>query len=128
MSNLLKETAAFITAYLLLLSVVIWWALLIITCSPLQVPLYVASIILPSLKGWAYNLIISQDQTVNAIHGGNMDTHISGRIGFHAKRGARVALHMERPVNLIFLITDGQKNHCRNAIEFDEKYHRHMGR
>jgi len=128
MNNFTKEFGAFIAAYLLLASVVFWWALLLIVFSPIQVPVSFVAIFYEKAKGWAYNLMIGEDQMVNAVHGGNMDTHVSGRVGWHSINGSRIALHMERPINLLFWIIRRQVNHCRSSIEYDEVYHRHMGR
>jgi hypothetical protein len=117
----------FITAYLLLLSVVFFWSVLIIALSVVQIPVTLAAIFYAKARGWALHIMVGQDQMVNAIHGGNMDTHISGRVGFHATRGNPIALHMEKPINLLFWILKKQVNHCRASIEHDENYHRHMG-
>jgi hypothetical protein len=128
MNNFTKEFAAFIAAYLLLISVVFWWVLLVFLLSPIQVPVTLASIFCKAFKGWAYHIFIGEDQMVNTLHGGNMDTHVSGRVGFHAQRGSSIAAHMERPINLLFWAIKRQENHCRASIEHDEIYHLRMGR
>jgi hypothetical protein len=122
-----KQLPALVAAYLLLLSVAFWWAVLILAMGIVQWPVTIAAIFYPKLKPWRYHIWVGQDNAVNALHGGNMDTNVSGRIGWHAMRGSKIALHMERFVNLLFWITKGQRDHCRQSIEPDETYHRHLG-
>lgn len=78
-------------------------------------------------KMWARNMFISQDQGANSMLGGSMDTHVSGRVGYHSLRGNGIALNMEKVINLIFRVFFRQKNHCRVSIENDEAYNKHWG-
>ena len=124
----MKYVLACAAAYALLLSVSVWWLLFIIVMSPLQVPVVLASFFYNEVKGWAFNITLGQDQLVNAIHCGNRDTDISGRVGFHAQRGSQIALYMEIPINWLFRVSHNHSNHCRASVEHDEKYFRHIGK
>lgn len=72
------------------------------------------------IGNYTFKLWVSNDQYINSVFGGNEDHTISGRVGFYAIKGNPVALVMEFVINLIFWVAVGQKNHCRDSIEWDE--------
>jgi hypothetical protein len=123
-------------AIVFLLIVVLFWLALFIAMSPLLIPVFLISLFKDEavllgkkiiFKQWARNMFISQDQGANAMLGGSMDNHVSGRVGYNAIRGNGIALKMEIVINLFFKIFFKQDNHCRAAIEFDEAYNKNWG-
>lgn len=72
------------------------------------------------LKSWCFTLWLSNDQYINSVFKGMADHSISGRVGYLALNGDKVAQVMEQVINFIFFVTIGQKNHCRESIEWDE--------
>ena len=132
----MKNFTQWFVAILFMVIVVVWWLTLFIVMSPALVPVYLISKVKEDVtvfgtyfnfKGWAYHMFISQDQAVNTILGGHMDTHVSGRVGFHAKRGNGIALKMELVIDYCFEKLLKQIGHCRNAIENDEIYSKGWG-
>lgn len=132
----MKNIAQWFVATAFMLIVVFFWVLLFIVMSPVLIPVYLLSKVKEeatvfgvnfNIKGWAYHMFISQDQAVNTILGGNMDTHVSGRVGFHAKRGNGIALKMELVIDWCFEKVLKQVGHCRAAIENDEIYSKSWG-
>ena len=108
-------------AKLLLLSISVVWLFFIAVMAPLQIPVTIAAIKFKQLRKYRYNLWISQDQLVNAIHGGNPDVTVSSRIGFMALKGSKTAAAMARVVDLLFYIAIGQEDHFFSSIEWDEE-------
>jgi hypothetical protein len=68
-----------------------------------------------------WNVLIGVDQTANAVIGGNPDETISSRVGKAARTGGWRATIAEAVIDLIFAILAGQRRHCENSIEWDEK-------
>ena len=71
-------------------------------------------------KDYALNVWIGIDQLGAALLGRNPDVTISSDVGYHAERGNKTALILEKVINAIFYHVAGEQNHCRNAIERDE--------
>ena len=97
-----------------------------ILLSPFGIMLCVASLLaipLPFLRYYIQQVWESVDQTINAIGLGNMDHTISGRVGRLAVQGDPVGRILERVINTILWF---DKNHCRKAIEHDEKAKRYF--
>jgi hypothetical protein len=69
------------------------------------------------MKQYILNILIGLDQFVNAILGGLPDHTISGRVGYAAMRGNKIAILLEKLINLLFWF---DKDHCRRSIEWDE--------
>ena len=123
-------------AGLFLLSCFLWWAVLVAAMSVIQLPISILAIYLTESvlfigadgrprklfwKKYRYNLWITQDQAVNAIHGGNIDIHLSSRMGYNSNmKQSKTFWYMERFVNWFFLVIFKQDDHCWSAIEFDE--------
>ena len=123
-------------AILFLIIVVIVWALIFVVMSWALIPVFIVSKFKDDavvfgkkvlFKSWAHNMFIAQDQAANALLGGSMDTHVSGRVGTNAIRGNKIALNMEKVINLVFKVFAGQENHCRVTIEKDEDYNKDWG-
>lgn len=72
------------------------------------------------LKSWCFTLWLSNDQYINSLFNGLADHTISGRIGYLSLKGNRVAQVMEAVIDFIFLVVVGQRQHCRESIEWDE--------
>lgn len=72
------------------------------------------------LNSWCFTLWLSNDQYINSVFKGLEDHSISGRVGYLAMQGNKSALVMEKIINLGFFLATGQRNHCREAIEWDE--------
>ena len=132
----MKNIAQWLVALVFMLIVVVCWSTLFVVMSPVVLPIYLISKVKPTatilgvtlnFKGWAYQMFIAQDQTTNTVLGGNMDTHVSGRVGYHAKRGNGIALKMELVIDYCFEKVLKQVGHCRVAIENDEKYSKVWG-
>ena len=71
-------------------------------------------------KTYLKNILLALDQLGNVILGGNNpDETISSAVGRKAMKGVKWALIAEKPINFIFELL-GEKNHCRNKIEWDE--------
>lgn len=123
-------------AIVFLMVIVVFWSLLFIVMAVVLIPVTVASLFKDELhlfgvnfkfKSWRYNMFIAQDQAVNTLFGGAMDTHISGRVGIRAIDENGIALKMEKVINLLFRWLLKQENHCRTSIEHDEKYNKDWG-
>lgn len=65
------------------------------------------------LKKYLWNILISLDQLVNTILGGDPDETISSRIGKRQRKG-KIAYWLCRMLHMI------DPHHCRDAIEEDE--------
>jgi len=72
-----------------------------------------------SVKEYFMNLIISADQTGNALMGGNRDITISGRVGLASALGSKTAMVLEFLINSLFF----NRTHCWDSIEWDEITH-----
>jgi len=127
LKQLFKQTTAFIAAWLLLASIFVFWVSLGILFGPVQWPIIIVSVLYVPARAWSKNIGMGEDVMLNTIFAGHYKSTISGRIGFHSIRGDRVALHMERPVNLIFKLWKNQDNHCRATIKPGDIYNRHLG-
>lgn len=78
------------------------------------------SAVMHRLNDWCFTLWLSNDQYINSVFFGDEDHSISGRVGSLAMQGSRTALVMEKVIDFIFFIAIGQRNHCRQSIEFQE--------
>ncbi|MFC6441043.1 hypothetical protein [Bowmanella sp. JS7-9] len=112
--------------------IVVYWALLIVLYSPVQLPVTLIAIWVEKTgevhwRKWRYNLWIGQDQSLNALLGGDRDITLSSRIGWNAERGSQTALYMEAWLNPVWELFTGIDNHCRRAIERDEQHNKHWG-
>lgn len=115
---------AWLKAKLLLLSVLVWWILLILAMSPLQLPLTLLGKPRGTRIGnYTYGLWIGQDQLINAVHGGNPDVTVSSKIGYMSEKGSRTAKAMESVVDWLFYKAVKQENHCKESIERDEEHY-----
>jgi len=132
----MKNIKSWAVAVILLSLVLLFWSVLFIAMSPILIPVTIASLFKDEVHflgvnfkflSWRYNMFISQDQGANAMLGGDMDTHVSGRVGRRAIKGNDIALKMETVINLLFKALFKESNHCRNAIEHDEKYNKNWG-
>ncbi len=56
----------------------------------------------------------------NVVLGGHPDETISSRVGKAALRGGWFALACERLIDWLFLNLAGERDHCRDSIEWDE--------
>lgn len=72
------------------------------------------------LKSWCFTLWLSNDQYINSLFKGMADHSISGRIGYLSLQGNKVAQVMERVIDFIFFVAVGQREHCKESIEWDE--------
>lgn len=72
------------------------------------------------LRSWCFTLWLSNDQYINSIFWGREDHSISGRVGVRAIAKQKVALVMEKIINAVFYAVIGQRDHCRQSIEWDE--------
>lgn len=72
------------------------------------------------LKSWCFTLWLSNDQYINSIFKGMADHSISGRVGYLSLQGNKVAQVMEQVINFMFLVAVGQRDHCKESIEWDE--------
>lgn len=72
------------------------------------------------IKSWCFTLWLSNDQYINTLFGGREDHSISGRVGVRALANQKVALVMEKIINFPFYVIFGQRDHCRQSIEWDE--------
>jgi len=67
------------------------------------------------MKKYFWNILISIDQVINTILGGDPDETISSRMGKYAERGR--GWFPKTICKLLHLIDN---NHCQNSIERDE--------
>lgn len=65
-------------------------------------------------------VLVSIDQLGNTLTGGKPDETISSRVGRNAMAGKKWALIAEKAINALFWVLVGQRNHCRDHIEWDE--------
>jgi hypothetical protein len=71
-------------------------------------------------NGYVHNLLLSLDQSGNAVFRGNPDSTISARTGYFAARGSdSFWVAQERLINYSFKPLDGP-NHCRQAWQADK--------
>lgn len=66
------------------------------------------------MKEYFWKLLVSLDQPVNALLGGNPDETISSRLGKGERRGCRVCRFFCRILDIL------EKDHCALSIEEDE--------
>ena len=111
-----------IKAKILLLLIVVIWLYLALCMLPFQLFITIAPIWHRGLRNYRYRFWIAQDQYVNVILGGNPDVTISSKVGYMALQGSRTAQIMERVIDWIFYVAIGQKNHCFESIELDERH------
>lgn len=73
------------------------------------------------IKKWAWNILISLDQLLNTMFGGDPDETISSRLGKLKVRYSGV-IPWYRPLakTLDYLLDAVDENHCIDAIEHDE--------
>jgi hypothetical protein len=69
------------------------------------------------MKLYILRVLIAIDQLINTLLGGYPDHTISGRVGYAAFKGNKLAKILEKCINLLFWF---DKNHCFNSIEWDE--------
>jgi hypothetical protein len=68
--------------------------------------------------GWyTFRVLLAVDQLGNALLGGRPDHTISGRVGYHAKKGNPFFIICEIVIDNIFFWDTA---HCRSSIEWDE--------
>jgi len=65
------------------------------------------------IKKYIHNILISLDQLVNTLLGGDPDETISSRVGKNYDNSI-----IEKMIN--FLFSSRQKDHCSESIEWDE--------
>lgn len=93
-----------------LLTVTGWWRLFVtLLAQPFK-----------GLRGYAFDLWVSSDQYVNTVFRGNPDHTISGRVGYHARRGREGYQFAEKVIDGLFYLVIRQRNHCAQSIEPDE--------
>ena len=74
------------------------------------------------MKRYFWNLLISIDQLLNALLGGNPDETISGRMGVRIREGR--ATRFERLLcRLLSKIDPTTKRHCVESIDEDEEHY-----
>ena len=68
------------------------------------------------MKRYFWNVLISLDQLLNTILGGDPDETISSRMGksIERKDNCRICIFLCKVLNLI------DKDHCKKSIEYDE--------
>lgn len=71
------------------------------------------------MRRYLLNLLVSLDQLLNTLFGGNPDETVSSRVGRGAIKGSKLALVLEKLINSIFNLL-GDDNHCRKRIEWEE--------
>lgn len=70
-----------------------------------------------------YNLLYVLDVFINALLGGDRRETISSRLGKGKLAGKPVHTALSYPVDLLFLILAGEKNHCEeNIMILDDFY------
>ena len=107
----------------ILLMIAIIWLSLIIVSSPMLLPVCILAIKYPYFKRWRYNMLIGQDNGINAFFfNGNPDISISSRVGWMAENGSKTARYMAVVIDFMFYISIGQENHCHVSIERDEDH------
>jgi hypothetical protein len=125
-----------LVAILFLMIIPVFWLAIALVMSPVLIPVLIISLFCERSKilgvkvlwrKWSYNMIVSQDQSVNTILGGSLDTSVSSRVGYRSELGNGVALKMEPVINLLFKVFAGQENHCRASIERDEVHNKNWG-
>lgn len=116
---------SWLKAKALLVLVALIWAFFICICSPVQVPITVASFAIKNerLRRYVWGFWIWQDQAVNTILGGNPDVTVSSKVGYMAEQGSNTAIAMAYAIDWLFYIAVGQKNHCAVSIERDEVHY-----
>lgn len=67
------------------------------------------------LKVYFLNILVSIDQFLNTITGGDEDETVSSRVGKMAENNSKFGLFMEKIIDYMF-----GKGHCRKHIENDE--------
>lgn len=72
------------------------------------------------LNSWCFTLWLSNDQYINSVFKGMEDHSISGRVGYLSLQGNKSAQLMEKVIDVVFYLAIGQRNHCRESIEWDE--------
>lgn len=73
------------------------------------------------MKKYSYNLLLSLDQFINALLGGDPDETISSRLGKWAKAGKNSS-GLKKPIYDIanFIVEMFEKDHFNKSIEEDE--------
>lgn len=66
-------------------------------------------------KRYLWNLLLSVDQFLSVLTGGDPDETVSSRVGKAAAAGGHVGRVLERCLDAVF-----GAGHCRTAIESDE--------
>lgn len=136
MKSLIDSAKEWLAAIVLLVLIVVLWAWFTLAKSLILIPVYIVSkfkdesVILGKRVNWAMwarNMFLSDDQSVNAVLGGDRDITISSRVGYNAIFGNGIALKMELVIDWLFYITTGQKQHCRASVERDEKHNKKWG-
>lgn len=72
------------------------------------------------MKRYVWGVLIAMTQGLNAVAGGNPDQTFSGRCAIDAANGSRWGIIREAFVDLLFAVITGERDHCRNSIEYDE--------
>lgn len=81
------------------------------------------------LRRWLFQLLVAIDQLGRVVLGGpgylitgkdcpNADETISSAVGRHAAEGFLWARVVEVPINALFLLLTGKKDHCRSSIGY----------
>lgn len=119
----MNTIGAWLKAKFFLLSVAIVWGSLILQLLPLQAVALFISVMVKNenWKNWNYSIWMVQDQFVNVMLSGYHMTTVSSTIG-HMSKTSATAEGMRKVVDFLFDKLAGQKNHCRRAIEADDKH------
>lgn len=137
MKYTVKSIADYSAAFLFLFVILCMWISLVVVKFYITIPVTIISRFKDvsnilgvdvHWKRWAINIWAADDQNVNAMLGGNRDITISSRVGYKSKEGNNIASIMEVVINWLFFISVGEVDHCRNAIERDEKHNKYWGK
>jgi hypothetical protein len=72
------------------------------------------------IKKWTLNVLISLDQLLNTVFGGDPDETISSRLGKLKVRHGIIPWYRPLAKTLDYLLDAVDENHCIDAIERDE--------
>lgn len=76
-----------------------------------------------AMNRWGLSFWLWTDQGVNVILGGNEDVTVSSKVGYKQLNGSKTAHVMALIINFFWYLGTGQKNHCIEAIEYDEEHY-----
>jgi hypothetical protein len=125
---MLNHLRDYIVVTFLLLIVATFWVAFILIKSIVLVPVGIMAICTKESqlfgtkiewRRWLRDMVISDNQSVNTMLGGDRNVSISSRVGHHAVQGNSMALKMEKFINIIFFWED---NHCRKCSKNNQKF------